>query len=160
MTREKIRTKKVPLSLKSSTIYNSAGKFVGGGILNSTRHVDSEIWVEVMDDPVLDRATDEEGVTGRLQIHLGGTRRALKELGTFLLSLAYYSPPKPGYSASFEFTKPDGEPVVHLIVHLPVRNPGERPTFLQIHTGATAIVRKDGKIYETTLPALPKRGKG
>lgn len=144
---------KVTLTLKSSAIYNDAGIFVGGGILNTVEHVDTGIWGEIMEDPVWDQETNQWGVTGRLQIHLGSTRQALEELGTFLISLAHYRPPQPGYSAHFELKDYKGVPLLHLIIHLPVDSVEDKVSFEKVHNVASAIVRSDNTIQLTTLPA-------
>ena len=138
---------KISKTLWFSEIYNSEG-FIGGGILNPTKNIKDEIWVEIMDDPVYDRASDSWGPTGRIQMHVGSTRRSLEELGTFLLALARYSPPKPGYSASFELKDHIGEPAVHLVFHLPIDEEEERPVFSKIHNVATAIFGPDGQFIE------------
>ncbi len=117
------------------------------------------MWVEIMQDPVMDRNTEQWSTTGRLQIHLGSTRRALKELGTFLLALSYYRPPELGYSAHFELSDQQDKAALHLVVHLPVEEPGDKPNFAKVHNFATAIISKDGKVCDTILPALDTKVK-
>jgi len=150
----KKKKKKITLALKSDIVFNKAGEFVGGGILNTIEHIDEGMWVEIMDDPVLDDETNQWGVTGRLQIHLGSTRQALEELGTFLVSLAHYHPPQPGYSAHFEFTDSQDEPTLHLVVHLPVDSLDDKSSFEKVHNVASAIVSVDGEVQVTTLPVI------
>jgi hypothetical protein len=89
---EKRSLRQITLKLKSDVRYNRAGGFAGGGILNTSRHVEAEMWVEIMDDPVWDRDREQWGVTGRPQIHVGSTRRALRELGTFFARLSRIPP--------------------------------------------------------------------
>lgn len=153
MSRVKMK-QKVELTLKSSIIRDKDGEFRGGGILNSTAHVADEMWVEFMDDPVMDRDTDRWGVTGRHQVHLGTTRRALEEFAVFLLSLAHYRPPEPGYTAHFELTDPEHKPSLHLVVHLPVEEPNYRPRFAKVHNVGTATISDEEGTVDTTLPAL------
>jgi hypothetical protein len=149
-------SKRISKTLKFSEIYNSAGTYVGGGISNSKGHVNDEIWVEIMEDPVLDPQTENLINTGRLQIHIGSTRRALNELGTFLLALANYSPPRGGYTSHIEWSNRDGEPQLHVILHLPIDESEERPKFDQSINVATGVISYDGEqVMDTTI--LPKK---
>ena len=148
---------RVSKTLKFSEIYNDSGKFSGGGILNSTNAIEDEMWIEIMDDLVLDPKDDRWKSTGRLQIHLGSTKRALEQLGTFLLALSRYQPPQSGYTASFELKDKDENPILHLVFHLPNDQPNKREKFARIHNIASAQISNDGtQIIDTTLP--PKDG--
>ncbi len=152
MPRKKYK-KKIACTLKFSEIYNDKGKFVGGGMRNPTSHIDNEMWVEIMDDPVLSRETDQWGVTGRQQMHIAGTRKAYEELGILFLAMANYDPPEPGYSVSIELSDRENQPAVHFVVHLPVEDINTRPKYAKIHNIATGIIDEDGNITDTTLLA-------
>jgi hypothetical protein len=153
MTKE-ICDEELKVTLTSSVIFDEVGQFIGGGILNTREHIGDEMWVQVMEDPVLDREIEEWGVTGRMQIHIGSTRRALEEFATFLLSLSHYQPPEPGYSAHFELADRRGRPALHLIVHLPVNELEDASSFTEAHTVATAKISKNGDVHDTTPEAL------
>lgn len=137
---------RVSMTLKWSVSYTNQGKYAGGGILNDTSHIENETWVEIMDDP------SDAGTTGRLQLHIGSTRCSFEELGVFLLALARYRPPEPGYSCSFDLTDQQGKPVLHLVVHLPEESADYRPKFVQIHVGGHGVVGENGAIEDRSLP--------
>ena len=145
-----ITKRKVTRTLKFSEIINSQGEFIGGGILNKISHVEKEMWVEVMTDTVLDDNSDEWLETGRLQIHLGSSRRALEELGVFLLALAHYRPPKPSYSLSFDLNDHKEQPSIHLVIHLPQEENTEKVNFSKIHTVAKGHISPDGTNVSVT----------
>ena len=155
----KIKEKSIRLSLKTSIITNAAGLVVGGGIVNPRKHLNDEIWVEIMEDPILKKDVDEEGCTGRLQIHVGSTRRAIKELGVILLALSQYESSDSTYSVNLELTNREGMPAVYLIFHVPEERAGKRPSFNQIHNISTASIDNLGRVRETTIPAIQKKGK-
>lgn len=143
--------KKISRTLKYSEAFDNKGRYIGGGIQNSTPHIESEMWVEVMDDPVVDRETGDLVVTGRSQIHLAGTRKAFEELGVLLLALANYTPPEPGYSLSVELNDRENRPSIHLVVHLPIDDLNSKPVFPKIHNVATGYVDRKGTIIDSTL---------
>ncbi len=149
--------KRISKTLKFSEITSNTGKFLGGGILNNIKDIPSEVWVGILDDPILDRERDEEINTGRIQLHLGGTRQGMEELGVFLLALAHYYPPEPGYSLSFELNDIQDKPIIHLVIHLPVNDSTEKSPFSKIHNVATAKFSIDGKqIEDKTSPFREK----
>lgn len=143
--------RKISRTLKFSELFNAKGDYVGGGILNSTSHIEGEMWVEIMDDLVLD---DIEGwiPTGRSQIHLLGTRKAFEELGVLFMALASYSPPEQGYSASLEFCNRESKPSIHLVVHLPVTDLESKPIVTDLRNIASGRIEKDGNVTDFTLP--------
>ena len=144
--------KRITRTLKYSETFDNKGKYIGGGIQNSTPHIESEMWVEIMDDQVMDRETGEWVTTGRPQIHLAGTQRAFEELGVLLLALANYAPPQSGYSISIELNNRENQPGVHFVVHLPVESLKSKPAFSKVHNVASGIIEKGGNIIDTTLP--------
>lgn len=153
---EKVTEREVTVKLKSSVIFDKIGRFVGGGIRNSKKHVNSGIWIEIMDDPVLS-PSDEWEVTGRIQMHLGGTRQAYEELGKFLLSLAHYHPPEPGYSAHFEWSDLQDNPILHMIIHLPVEDVSERTEFSKVYNFGTAVMDDNDELRETTSQSYRRK---
>ncbi len=61
--------------------------------------------------------------------------------------------------AHFELADAEGKPALHFVVHLPIngRNAKRQP-FAKIYNVATGILDRDGRVHDTTLPAiLPKR---
>lgn len=144
---------KIVRTLKFVEVLNSKGEFMGGGIRNSSKHIEEEVWVEIMPD---NGATvlPEEFTTGRIQIHMGGTRRAFEELGVFFLALSRYRPSKDGYSMSFDLVGQEGSPVALLTLYLPMEEGEEKKRFYQIHTVASAWISKDGRdvVEKTTKP--------
>ena len=144
--------KRVSRILKFVDILNDNGEYTGGGIQNKTDAVEEDFWVEIMDDPVLDPESSEWKPTGRLQIHIGSTKKALEELGTFLLALARYKTEKTSYTADFELKDQDGKPSIHLVLHEPVEKKHTHQKFAKIHNIATAYISKDGtQVEEVTL---------
>jgi hypothetical protein len=146
--------KKITKTLRFTEIYDRNGRFVGGGVDTETHHIENETWVQADTDPVYDPVTDSEGPTGQIQLHIGGTRRAFAELGTFLLGMAHYRPPKGRYDLHVRLTNVQQKPALHLIVHLPVDDPAEREPFLQTHTGGEAILYADGTLIDVTPKAI------
>jgi len=139
--------KKISRTLKYSEIYNSKEKYAGGGITNPTPHLPSEMWVEIMDDPFLDENGHWE-VTGRPQIHIGGTRAAFEEMGLLFLALAHYFPPEPGYSTSLELDDETGKSAIHFVVHLP-SNSSEKERFSKVQNIASGILDENGDVIVT-----------
>lgn len=137
---------RITRTLRWRLAYSDKGQFAGGGIGNRTPHVENELWVQVMDDP------SDEGPTGRLQLHLGSTRQALEELGVFLLALARYRPPEPGYRRSFDLTDRTGQPALNFIIHLPEDDATYRPEYSQIHVSARGVVGESGQVQDRGLP--------
>ncbi len=142
--------KRVSKTLKFSEITNEKGIYVGGGILNTIKHIPTDLWVELMDDPLLNSESEEEVITDRIQLHLGGTRRGFEELGVFLLALAKFHPPDDNYSLSFDLRNVNNEPAIHLIVHLPVNSESEKKQFSKVHSVAKARISLDGNQVEDT----------
>ncbi len=112
--------KEIALTLRYNAEFGDEGEFIGGEIENSTSHIKSETWVEIMDDPVRDRETDEWGVTGRPQIHVAGTRKAFEELGVLFLTLGNCAPPDPRHTVEVELNDREDQPAIHFVVHLPM----------------------------------------
>jgi hypothetical protein len=147
------RKVKLTRSFRLTEVYDAHGGFIGGGVLTRHEHMRDELWVQVTEDPVLDRASGTEGSTGRLQIHLGSSRRALEELGVMLLAIAHYEPPESGYRASVELSDREGNPAVHLIVHLPIDEEiDQRPEYAVIHNAFSGRLYDDGTVEDRTLP--------
>jgi hypothetical protein len=143
--------KRLTRTLTFVDVYDDKGKHTGGGTRMPRRHMKDELWVQLTNDPVMDR-TGLEGETGRLQIHLGSTRRALEEFALMLLAIAHYTPPEPGYSASLELQDQNGNPAAHLVVHLPDEEPDRRPDFSAIHNVFSGTIYEDGTLEDRTLP--------
>lgn len=135
--------KKVTRTLKFIEVFTNKGKYAGGGIGNSLRHTEDEIWVEIVDDPVPDNSGKGLVTSGRPQIHIGGTRQAFEELGVFFLALAHYQPERPGYSHSFHLGNTKGDPTLHLVVHLPQEDEAKRKQFSVVHTVARTYIAED-----------------
>ncbi len=144
--------KKVTRTLKFQEGFNEKGEYAGGGIRNSTSHVENEMWVEIVDDPVWDDNTQNYFNSGYPQIHIGGTRQSFEEFGVFLLALAHYQPQKPGYSSSFILEDAEGEQALHLVVHLPQEESTPRKKFPVIHTFARALFSNDGEFIKDETP--------
>lgn len=160
---KKIIKQQLAVTLKTSIIRNKQGRFVGGGVLNPTPHVPREVWVEAMEDLALTKRGRWKN-TGYTQLHLGGTRKAFKELGIFFLALSQYRPPAPGYSAHFELDDELGQPAIHLIVHLPINKIEDKQSFNKSYNIAKATIMSDGTVSESKQGYQPlaskKRNKG
>lgn len=153
------RKVKLTRSFRLTEVYDTHGGFIGGGVLTRREHMKDELWVQVTEDPVLDPASGTEGSTGRLQIHLGSSRRALEELGVMLLAIAHYEPPESGYSASVDLPDREGNPAVHLIVHLPINDEADqRREFAVIHNVFSGRLYDDGTLEDQTLPVRKDDG--
>jgi hypothetical protein len=151
--------KKITRTLRYSEYQDDRGNFRGGGIDNNSNYIYSELWLEIMEDLFLNSETNEEESTGVKQVHLGSTRRGLEELAVFLLALSKYDPPEPGYSANFELPNEKGEPIVNLVVHLPVNSMEEKQNFQMVHHISRAIFdEKTGEI-DTSINYKSKKTK-
>jgi hypothetical protein len=79
-----------------------------------------ELWLDVGDDQVYDEATDNLVSNGKLQINLGGSRRALASLGKYLLALSEFQTEDPAYHDHFDdICDSTGRIAVHLILRGP-----------------------------------------
>jgi hypothetical protein len=150
--------KKIHRTLKFSEVYTETGEYAGGGIDNSVSHIEDDMRVEITDDPIWDNDSGEFFSSGRPQIHIGGTRRAFEELGVFLLALAHYRPREPGYSMSFNLENAEGDPALHLVIHLPQDDEIPRAKFPIIHTFGRAYFNEDGQLVEDKTPKPKSRG--
>ncbi len=144
--------KEIKLTLRYSEVYNKKGEFIGGGMKNRRPYVEAEMWVEIVDGPVLEQGADAVGSARKPQIHLFGTRKAFKELGVFFLGLANYVTPDSGYRTHVELSNSEGQLGIHFIVHLPIEDIHKKPVLLKVHTGGVGILGKDGKIIDITPP--------
>jgi hypothetical protein len=145
--------KKITRTITFTEYWSDSGEYVGGGISKSVQNINLETWVQLFDDLVMDDQSTKIGSTGRQQIHIGGTRRAFKELGTILLALSLFEPPKPGYNIHLDLLNENGEPTIHLVLQLPIREIKEKQKFEKTINIGTAIIGEDGKTKGvTTLP--------
>lgn len=131
--KEIIKRKKITLNLKFSEMYDDDGEFSGGGVLHKTNHVDSESWLEIMENPVYNVKTDIEAPSGIKQVHFGCTRRAMKELGAFLLAYSQFTPKTSDFRYEFFLVNEKKEPTAILVVHLPVDLDDWGKKFPQVH---------------------------
>jgi hypothetical protein len=95
------------------------GRVLRSGIQVPTESVKNELQVDVSNDPIFDWDADKFVDSGKYQINLRGTRRALNDLGTLLIALAHYEE-DPSYDIHIDDIKDStGQAAVHLIVHVP-----------------------------------------
>jgi hypothetical protein len=154
---EKQTKQRITRTLKFTEVTNKHGRFVGGGVTNTIKHVDEETWVEVFAGSALNSTRRKPQRAKRIQLHVGGTRRAFEELGVFLLALSRYTPHKTDYSVSFDLKDSEDQPVLHFVIHLPVDHLEEKAGFQRIHTVAIAQISEDGKqIIDTTVGQEPE----
>jgi hypothetical protein len=123
--------RKITKIIKFCNIFDDNGKFLGGGILNNTSHIEKELWVDVQNEPT---DIDNTQPFGKYQIHIGSSKNALYELGVFLIGMSMFEPVDEEFSLSFDITDREAEPVLHLVVHTPIQNVSTRKKFSTIHT--------------------------
>ncbi len=94
----------------------ATGRFEGG--VEEPSFLD-ELEVQIADDSAYDAATDALSPTGRVQLHLRGSRRAYFELGRYLVALSRHQTADPDPHDHLEAPRNSAGGTLHLIVHGP-----------------------------------------
>lgn len=85
-----------------------------------TQDAELRVWVNPREE--LNPDVDDFEVVAGHQVNIGGSRRALFELGRYLIALSKYQTSDAGYHDHFdELTAIDDDATVDLIVHGPTR---------------------------------------
>jgi len=119
------------------------GEFQGGGagVGPADQHssdlpeIERGLWVQILPDTYWDEEEDELVDSGRIQLNIGGERKAMELLAIKLLALSRYYAPKPWDKFEhfhLDLHTADGDPGIHLIfrVPVPVDEEGVRLPFL------------------------------
>jgi hypothetical protein len=95
-----------------------SGGVFEGGVLDP--EFIGELVIDVGQDPIHDDLADAFVPSGKAQVHLRGSRRALAGLATYLLALCELETSDPDHHEHFDDVRnSNGVPSVHLIVHAP-----------------------------------------
>jgi hypothetical protein len=133
--------KRVTKVIKFSKFSGDNGEFLGGGVLTNTSHIENEMWVEVFgcsQEPV--NASEINPESGSMQIHIGSSSEALKELGYFLIRMSMFDSNNEDFSLEFDLENRESTPELQLIIHVPTSNTSSRPKFPIIHTVGKRII--------------------
>lgn len=90
-------------------------KGIYNGKIEEPNYLD-ELAVDVFEDEIFDEESDDFVKTGKLQVSLSGSNRALEELGKFLIALSRYKTKDPSYHQHFDnINNSEGEEIINLI---------------------------------------------
>lgn len=110
------KTKEIKLKLHymKSKADKENGIYYGG--VSSPKHTE-ELIVDINDDYNFNTETDEFIKNGMFSVEISGTKRALKELGKFLINMAMFETEDHAYHEHIDQLKnSSGEPTANLIV--------------------------------------------
>ena len=113
---QKKETKEITLKLKyfKSQVDKENGVFYGG--VAEPKYAD-ELTVDISDDYDFDIDAGEFNKNGMFSVEISGTKRALKEMGKFLINAALYKTDDEDYHEHIDRLRDsDGNPKVNLIV--------------------------------------------
>jgi hypothetical protein len=78
----------------------------------------NEIRIDVYDDEIFDDSVMDFVSSGKLQIHLNGSRRSYQELGKLLIQLSEYETDDPDLHLHYDdINNSENEDYVNLIIH-------------------------------------------
>lgn len=112
----KIETKEITLKLKyvKSVVDKENGVYYGG--VEEPKYLD-ELVVDVDDDYDFDVETEEFIKNGMFKIEISGTKRALKEMGKFLINMSMFQTEDEDYHEHIDqLQNNEGKPIANMTI--------------------------------------------
>jgi hypothetical protein len=115
------RTETIEVLLKYFDDVDEPEKGIFRSSVADPAYVD-EILLWVQEKKEAGDSEDEDSISGVSSVNIGGSRRALYELGCYLIALSRFETKDMGYHDHFdEVASPPDESTCDLIIHSPVR---------------------------------------
>lgn len=110
--------REVTIKLKYFSGIDDPQKGIYEGGVCEPEHLD-ELIIDIENEEIFDMDSDSFIQSGNKNLHISGSRRALKEFGTYLIALSNYKTNDPDYHDHFDaVSNSNGKDLVNMIVHL------------------------------------------